>query len=291
MNDLDRLPWFYKRYEGSLPRVSLPRDLPSTTAPAVAVLAGTADVAPDRPRPSAAVAGAPPVRRGRAHDGPAVRDLALPRRGVGGWPLPARGVRRRARGRRAARGRALVRPARPCPRSDRTAAARRGARAGRHRHPVAHGLALPRARISGTSTGTPARCSPSCSRAADSAGLTAMLHTRFPDAAVTALVGADGVHEWPVAVVALGDGTPALGASGVATMGDGRRGPRRVPARDRRATGGRSRLARTAVGSRRPGGRAGRGRRPDRDRRARARVAAPHGSRPRRCPRACCGRR
>ena len=55
---------------------------------------------------------------------------------------------------------------------------------------------------------------------ADSAGLTAWLHTRFPDAAVAALVGADGVHEWPVAVVALGDGTPALGATGPAAAGE-----------------------------------------------------------------------
>ena len=46
VNDLDRLPWFYKRYEVSLPRIPLPRDLPSTSAPAVAVLAGTADVPP-----------------------------------------------------------------------------------------------------------------------------------------------------------------------------------------------------------------------------------------------------
>ena len=44
-NDLDRFPWFYKRYGQSLPRLALPRNLPSTTAPAVAVLAGTADVA------------------------------------------------------------------------------------------------------------------------------------------------------------------------------------------------------------------------------------------------------
>ena len=42
INDLDRLPWFYKRYEQSLPRVRLPRDLPTTTASAIAVLAGTA---------------------------------------------------------------------------------------------------------------------------------------------------------------------------------------------------------------------------------------------------------
>ena len=45
---------------------------------------------------------------------------------------------------------------------------------------------------------------------ADSAGIPARLYTRFPDAAVTSLVGADGVHEWPVAVVALGDDAPAL---------------------------------------------------------------------------------
>ena len=44
VNDIDRLPWFYKRYQASLPRLPLPRELPATTAPAVAVLAGTADV-------------------------------------------------------------------------------------------------------------------------------------------------------------------------------------------------------------------------------------------------------
>jgi hypothetical protein len=44
INDIDRLPWFYKRYAQSLPRVELPRELPRTTASAVAVLAGTADV-------------------------------------------------------------------------------------------------------------------------------------------------------------------------------------------------------------------------------------------------------
>jgi hypothetical protein len=55
--------------------------------------------------------------------------------------------------------------------------------------------------------------------AAGSAGITARLHSRFPDEAVTALVGADGVHEWPVAVVALGDGTPALDPAGPAAAG------------------------------------------------------------------------
>ena len=54
---------------------------------------------------------------------------------------------------------------------------------------------------------------------ADSAGLDASLYTEFPDAAVSGLVGADGVHEWPVAVVALGPGTPALEAAGGAVAG------------------------------------------------------------------------
>jgi hypothetical protein len=54
---------------------------------------------------------------------------------------------------------------------------------------------------------------------ATSAGLEPSLFTRFPDAAVTSLVGADGIHEWPVAVVTLGGGTPAIVATGLATTG------------------------------------------------------------------------
>ena len=42
VNDMDRLPWFVKRYPGDLPRIRLPRGLPRTSAPALAVLAGTA---------------------------------------------------------------------------------------------------------------------------------------------------------------------------------------------------------------------------------------------------------
>src|SRR5215467_12457377 len=45
-NDMSRLPWFVKRYPEPLSRVPLPRDLPATTEPAVAVLAGTAEVTP-----------------------------------------------------------------------------------------------------------------------------------------------------------------------------------------------------------------------------------------------------
>src|SRR3954467_429210 len=47
--DIERFPWFFKRYEGqTLPTVSLPRSLPTTSAPAVAVMAGTAEVPPGR---------------------------------------------------------------------------------------------------------------------------------------------------------------------------------------------------------------------------------------------------
>jgi hypothetical protein len=38
-NDPARRPWFLKRYAQPLPRLSLPRNLPATTAPAMAVLA------------------------------------------------------------------------------------------------------------------------------------------------------------------------------------------------------------------------------------------------------------
>ena len=31
-NDLERFPWFFKRYARTLPRVPLPRELPATTA-------------------------------------------------------------------------------------------------------------------------------------------------------------------------------------------------------------------------------------------------------------------
>jgi hypothetical protein len=46
VNDIGKLPWFYKRYRQSLPRMLLPRTLPPTKAPAVAVLAGSAEVVP-----------------------------------------------------------------------------------------------------------------------------------------------------------------------------------------------------------------------------------------------------
>jgi hypothetical protein len=55
---------------------------------------------------------------------------------------------------------------------------------------------------------------------ASSVGLGPRLRTEFPDAEVSRLVGADGTREFPVAVVTLGDGRPALHPSGEAVPGD-----------------------------------------------------------------------
>ncbi|MFL6160828.1 MAG: hypothetical protein ACJ74U_01240 [Jatrophihabitantaceae bacterium] len=55
--------------------------------------------------------------------------------------------------------------------------------------------------------------------AADGAGLRPRLRTLFPDAAVGRLVGAGGVHEYPLALLTLGDGAPAVWATGPAVTG------------------------------------------------------------------------
>ena len=40
------------------------------------------------------------------------------------------------------------------------------------------------------------------------------LYTRFPDAQITRLVGADGMHEFPLAIVALNHGKPRIEPTG-----------------------------------------------------------------------------
>jgi hypothetical protein len=55
--------------------------------------------------------------------------------------------------------------------------------------------------------------------AARSAGVPERLHLRFPDADVTALIGADGVQEFPVALVTLDEQAPATRAGGDAVAG------------------------------------------------------------------------
>lgn len=218
VNDLVRLPLFYKRYGESLPRLALPRDLPPTTAPAVAVLAGAAvaHTELDLPRLSRLLHLSAGV----------VRTTERP---YGTWLFRAAG---------SAGGRFPLEVYVALPEG------MENLPAGVHWYdPHDHALVQvgppPRG---GTPalivTGVPWRTGwryrergfrhmywdagtmlAQLLALADSAGITARLHTRFPDAAVATLVGADDVHELPVAVVALGDGVPALDAAGSAVPG------------------------------------------------------------------------
>ncbi|WP_250029617.1 hypothetical protein [Paractinoplanes maris] len=56
--------------------------------------------------------------------------------------------------------------------------------------------------------------------ASASAGLDPRLRTDFPDEAVRDLVGADGVHEFPLALLTFGSGTPAVEPTGPAVPGE-----------------------------------------------------------------------
>src|SRR5215207_2860448 len=275
-NDLDRLPWFFKRYAESLPRVALPRELPATTPPAVAALAGTAEVAPielDLPHLSRLLHLCAGV----------VRTSERP---FTTWPF-------RAAGSACARfplemyvvvphgstlpagvhwydppDHALVRVG-PPPRGDASALVVTGIpwrtgwryRERGYRHVYWDAGTMLSQLLA----------------AADSAGIDARLHTRFPDAVVGALVGADRMHEWPVAVVALRRRAGARGEQS-GGHGGGRRGAARVPARHGGTARGRARHARHALGPRRAGRGSRRGRRAGRDRGPRARVAEAHGS-------------
>ena len=215
VNDIARLPWFYKRYEDSLPRVALPRDLPSTTAPALAVLAGTADVAPsglDLPHLSRLLhltAGV--VRTAERPYGtylfraagsaggrfPMELYVAVPE----GLDVPA-GVHWYDPG-----DHALVRVG-PPPDGDAPAIIVTGIpwRTGwRYRERGYRHIFWD----SGTMLAQ-------LLAAADSAGLDPSLYSRFPDSEIAALVGADGVHEFPVAIVGLGNGDLALQRTGQA---------------------------------------------------------------------------
>ncbi|MEP6638152.1 MAG: hypothetical protein ABJC39_02285 [Chloroflexota bacterium] len=64
---------------------------------------------------------------------------------------------------------------------------------------------------------------------AGSAGYNPRLWTRFADAQVSTLVGADGVNEFPVALVGLGGGVPAIGPRGDAARGDVAAAPLEFP--------------------------------------------------------------
>jgi len=218
-NDVEHFPWFCKRYAGSLDRVPLPRDLPATTAPAVAVLAGTADVA-------GIELDLPHLSRLLHLSGGVVRTTERP---YATWLFRAAGS---AGGRFPYEMYVAVPEGLALP-------------AGVHWYdPIDHALVRvgPPPRCDAATlvlTGVPWRTGwryrergyrhvywdagtmlSQLLPAAESAGAPARLHTRFPDAAVGDLVGADGVHEWPVAVVGLGQGAPALEATGPAAVGD-----------------------------------------------------------------------
>jgi SagB-type dehydrogenase family enzyme len=219
VNDLSRLPWFFKRYAQPLAVTPLLRRLPATDAPAVAVLAGTADVPsttlelPQLSRLlhlSAGVVrtierpyGTHPFRAAGSAGGrfPLELYVAVP----GGTALPA-GVHWYD-----PQGHVLVQIG-PPPNGEAPAVVVTGIpwrtgwryreRGYRHVYWDA-GTMLAQLLAAAASGGTAPR-----------------LYTRFPDAAVARLVGADRVHEWPVAVVALGDGSPALDATGSAARGE-----------------------------------------------------------------------
>ena len=164
VNDLDSPPVVLQ----ALHRIAAPRAAPARAADHDGAggrgARGHGRRRPGRARPAAALAAAAPVRRGGADDGAAVRDVAVPRRRVGGRPLPARGVRRRAR--RASRyPRACTgttrRTTRWCRSGRRRAAAHRPSSSPASRGAPAGATA---SAATGTSTGTSGRCSPSCSR-------------------------------------------------------------------------------------------------------------------------------
>jgi hypothetical protein len=218
VNDVTRFPWFFKRYQQELPLSPLPRNLPPSRVPAVAVLAGTADA--------------------RA-TGLGVLQLSRLLHLSAGVVRTSRRLNRlylyRAAGSAGARFPlelyVAVPPGERLP-------------AGVHwYHPRQHALVqvgpppkggVPALIVTGVPWRTGWRYRERGYRhiywdagtllahvfaAADSGGFPARLHTRFPDEAVAALVGADRVHEFPVAVVALGEGEPALVAAGAAARG------------------------------------------------------------------------
>ena len=217
-NVIEKLPWFYKRYRSGLPTIALPRDLPSTTAPALGVMAGTADVPPN------AIDLAQLARL--LHLSAGVTRTA--ERPYATWLFRAAG---------SAGGRFPLELYVAIPEGQ-------AAPAGVHWYdPLEHALVTVGPPPTGGATtvvvtGVPWRTGwryrergfrhiywdagtmlAQLLAVAASAGLEPRFYSHFPDAQVTKLVGADGIHEWPVAVVALANGEPSLTATGDATTG------------------------------------------------------------------------
>jgi SagB-type dehydrogenase family enzyme len=237
-SNVEHIPWFFKRYNADLPMISLPRTLPTTAASAIDVLNGTAEVSPttltldelsrllhlsagvvrtmERPygtylfRAAGSAGGRFPLELYVAV--PAGHDLAA---GVY-WYHPS--------------DHALVRIG-EAPLTTSFGTSPVGATP---RGPTPLG-GSPTVVVTGVPWRTGWRyrergyrhifwdagtmLAQMCA-VADSAGLGAQLYTDFPDAEVAALVGADGVHEFPVALISFGDGPPIMRAGGPTIAGD-----------------------------------------------------------------------
>lgn len=222
-NDLTRFPRFYKGYDPQLPRTVLPVELPVVDLPAVQVLAGVAEVAPS----SLDLAGlarllhlsAGVTRRATRPDG---RQQLFRAAGSAGARFPLELY-------------VTVPSGAPLP----------GLAPAVHWYdPEAHALVeigpaplgdAPSVVVTGVPWRTGWRYRERGFRhiywdagtmlsqllaLSDSAGLTARLFTTFADVEVAALVGVDRVDEFPVAVVALGTGSPAITTAGDAVAGE-----------------------------------------------------------------------
>jgi hypothetical protein len=220
-NDFDHFPLFYKRYAEGLPRTELPRDLPPTAAPAIGVLAGTAEVA-EGDLDLAQLArllylSAGVVRTSKRRNG--ITHLFRAAGSAGGrFPLELYALVPEGHDGLPAgvhwydpAGHALVQVGPPPAGGDPAIVVtgvpwrtgwRYRERGYRHIYWDA-GTMLAQTLAVGHSAGLPAR-----------------LWTTFPDRAVTELVGADGIHEWPVAVAGLGSRPPALTSTGAAVAGE-----------------------------------------------------------------------
>jgi hypothetical protein len=213
VNDLARLPWPYKRYEQELPRRALPTQLPTTAAPALSVLAGTArppDAEPDLAQLARLLFLSAGVVRTSQRNG---RRTLFRAAGSAGGRFPLELYVAAPRGTALPPGVHWYDPERhalvevgPPPSGQGPAIVVTGVpwrtgwryRERGYRHVywdagtmLAQLLAL-----------------------APSAGLEARLFARFPDATIESLVGADGIHEFAVAVVSLASGDPDVTPSG-----------------------------------------------------------------------------
>jgi SagB-type dehydrogenase family enzyme len=229
-NDLAILPPPMKSYPAGLPVLALPRDLPDPGVPATAVLAGT-------PTPTAPMDAALPLDAAPPLDaGQLGRVLFLGAGIVRTAERNGRQILFRAAGSAGARFPLEV------------YASTRGVEGvpdGVHWYDAArHALVqvAPAATGGDTTlivTGVPWRTGwryaergwrhlywdagtllSQLSAAAASAGVTPRLRSLFPDAEVRTLVGADGVHEHPLALLTLGDGEPAIASTGPAAVGE-----------------------------------------------------------------------